>query len=98
MNRGKQGGKVLLPPINFIFKLLQQQTPVEIWLAQQDETRIEGKIRVRSCPQRRASTSGLTKSQGFDEFMNMVIDDAIEVPQATKAKPVPGPRRELGSS
>lgn len=32
--------------------------------------------------------------QGFDEFMNLVIDDAVEVKQATKTKGEE--RRELG--
>ena len=61
---GRPGGgrnKVLLPPINFIFKLLQQHSTVQIWLFEQLGMRIEGKIR------------------GFDEFMNLVIDDAVEV-------------------
>lgn len=82
----RQGGgrnKVLLPPINFIFKLLQQHTTVQIWLYEQLGMRIEGKIR------------------GFDEFMNLVIDEAVEVKQSTKADPNPqdgpnGGRRELG--
>ncbi|APA05515.1 hypothetical protein EAF04_003491 [Stromatinia cepivora] len=77
MNRGGGGGrKVLLPPINFIFKLLQQHTPVSIWLYEQLGIRIEGKIR------------------GFDEFMNLVLDDAVEVKQATKDKAES--RRALG--
>ena len=75
----RQGGgrnKVLLPPINFIFKLLQQHSTVQIWLYEQLGMRIEGKIR------------------GFDEFMNLVIDDAIEVTQAKKDRPEE--RRKLG--
>jgi hypothetical protein len=47
--RGPGGGggrKVLLPPINFMFKLLQQQTVVQIWLYEQLGIRIQGKIRV----------------------------------------------------
>lgn len=39
-------GKVLLPPINFIFKLLQQRSTVSIWLYEQLGIRIEGRIRV----------------------------------------------------
>jgi small nuclear ribonucleoprotein E len=82
----RQGGgrnKVLLPPINFIFKLLQQHSTVQIWLFEQLGMRIEGKIR------------------GFDEFMNLVIDDAVEVKQSTKQDPNPqdgpnGGRRHLG--
>ncbi|KAL2046961.1 hypothetical protein N7G274_000979 [Stereocaulon virgatum] len=77
--RGGGGGgrKVLLPPINFIFKLLQQRSTVSIWLYEQLAIRIEGKIR------------------GFDEFMNLVIDDAVEVKQPTKTDPEEK-RRELG--
>ena len=78
---GGGGRKVLLPPINFIFKLLQQHSTVQIWLYEQLGIRIEGKIR------------------GFDEFMNLVIDDAVEVKQPTKAEPEPvDARRELGMS
>jgi len=51
----------MIPPINLIFKYLQQQSPVTIWLYEQTHLRIQGKIR------------------GFDEFMNVVIDDATEV-------------------
>ncbi|QSL66143.1 hypothetical protein MERGE_000518 [Pneumocystis wakefieldiae] len=64
--------KVMIPPINFIFKLLQQRTSVSIWLYEQIDTKIEGKIR------------------GFDEFMNLVIDEAIEVAQKRNC------RRHLG--
>lgn len=47
--RGGGGGRrVLLPPINFIFKLLQTHATVQIWLYEQLAIRIEGKIRV--CP------------------------------------------------
>ncbi|TDZ25391.1 Small nuclear ribonucleoprotein E [Colletotrichum orbiculare MAFF 240422] len=76
--RGGGGGRrVLLPPINFIFRLLQQHTTVQIWLYEQLAIRIEGKIR------------------GFDEFMNLVIDDAVEVKQVTKAN-LEESRRSLG--
>ena len=48
--RGGGGGRrVLLPPINFIFKLLQQHSTVQIWLYEQLAIRIEGKIRVGVC-------------------------------------------------
>ena len=41
------------------------------------------------------------KIRGFDEFMNLVIDDAVEVKQSTKLDPNPqdgpnGGRRHLG--
>ncbi|GAB7339820.1 hypothetical protein MBLNU457_6362t1 [Dothideomycetes sp. NU457] len=66
---GRGGGKVLLPPINAIFQLLQRQQKVSIWLYEQLGMRIEGTIK------------------GFDEFMNLVIEDAVEVKQPTKANP-----------
>lgn len=78
---GGGGRKVLLPPINFIFKLLQQHNTVQIWLYEQLGIRIEGKIR------------------GFDEFMNLVIDDAVEVKQPGKGQTeedVKDQRRDLG--
>jgi small nuclear ribonucleoprotein E len=81
--RGGGGGgrKVLVPPINFIFKLLQQHSTVQIWLYEQLGIRIEGKLR------------------GFDEFMNLVVDEAVEVKQPTKDEPEPeNPRRKLGRS
>lgn len=76
--RGGGGGgrRVLLPPINFIFKMLQQRSTVQVWLYEQLSIRIEGKIR------------------GFDEFMNLVIDEAVEVKLATKDKAES--RRSLG--
>ncbi|CEF75103.1 hypothetical protein FVEN_g12190 [Fusarium venenatum] len=76
--RGGGGGRrVLVPPINFIFKLLQSHATVSVWLYEQLSIRIEGKIR------------------GFDEFMNLVIDDAVEVKQITKTNDKES-RRPLG--
>jgi hypothetical protein len=39
---------VLLPPINFIFKLLQSRATVSVWLYENLGMRIEGKLRVRT--------------------------------------------------
>lgn len=36
--------RVAIPPINLLFKFLQSQAPVQIWLYEQVETRLEGKI------------------------------------------------------
>ncbi|RMZ73310.1 small nuclear ribonucleo E [Pyrenophora seminiperda CCB06] len=83
---GRGGGKVLLPPINFIFKLLQSRATISVWLYENLGMRIEGKLRRR----RRL----LTATQGFDEFMNLVIDDAIEVKLAKKD--APEERRKVG--
>jgi small nuclear ribonucleoprotein E len=95
MNRGGGGGgrKVLLPPINFIFKLLQQHSTVQIWLYEQLAIRIEGRIRVSGLGMGRYCAV-LIFMQGFDEFMNLVIDDAVEVKQATKT--TEESRRSLG--
>ncbi|AEO70834.1 uncharacterized protein THITE_2122649 [Thermothielavioides terrestris NRRL 8126] len=39
------GRRVLLPPINFLFRLLQQRSTVQIWLYEQLSIRIVGTIR-----------------------------------------------------
>ncbi|CAI6337193.1 unnamed protein product [Periconia digitata] len=86
---------VLLPPINFIFRLLQTRATVSIWLYENLGMRIEGKLRVRAT-QKRKRLRGciLTELQGFDEFMNLVIDDAVEV--TLSKKDAPEERRKLG--
>ncbi|SHO77432.1 Similar to S.cerevisiae protein SME1 (Core Sm protein Sm E) [Malassezia sympodialis ATCC 42132] len=61
--------RVMLQPINVIFRHLQQQTRVSLWLYDNIEYRIEGKI------------------IGFDEFMNVTLAEAEEVPcSAEKAR------------
>ncbi|KAG7450109.1 Sm-like ribonucleoprotein [Guyanagaster necrorhizus] len=65
--------RVMVQPINVIFKNLQQRTKVVIWLYDNIDMRIEGQI------------------IGFDEFMNLVIDDAAEI-FVKDAQP----RKELG--
>lgn len=46
--RGGGGRKTLLAPIHFIFNLLQKRLTVSIWLYENLNTRIEGKIRVHA--------------------------------------------------
>jgi hypothetical protein len=67
MNRGGGGGgrKVLLPPINFIFKLLQQHSTVQIWLYEQLAIRIEGRIRVSSVSVRNYSAVLIAASRAL---------------------------------
>ena len=56
--RGATGGRrVLLPPINFLFRLLQQRSTVQIWLYEQLSIRIIGTIRVRARRETRLSFS-----------------------------------------
>lgn len=67
-----------------------QKTKVVIWLYDNIEMRIEGKIIV--CSQlTHVATCSQVSEQGFDEFMNIVVDDAAEI-YVKEAKP----RRELG--
>ena len=93
------GRKVLLPPINFIFKLLQQHSTVQIWLYEQLGIRIEGKIRgfdefmTLVCVV--LARGHWTRRKLMRE--KQVIDDAVEVKQPQKGQPEPeNPRRELG--
>lgn len=64
----------MIPPINLLFKFLQEQVPVQVWLYEQVDSRLEGTIK------------------GFDEFMNLVLDDTVEVNYKKNT------RRELGKS
>jgi small nuclear ribonucleoprotein E len=48
-------------PINLIFRYLQSKQVIQIWLYDQADLRIEGRI------------------IGFDEYMNLVLEDAAEV-------------------
>lgn len=96
---------MLLPPINFIFKLLQQHSIVQIWLYEQvclnrsagglfllqEVPRLGPKIRFQMEGVVLIDTLSLQlairiegKIRGFDEFMNLVVDDAVEVKQVTK--------------
>ena len=53
--------KVLLQPIAILFRYLQDKTPVQIWLYDRSDMRLEGII------------------GGFDEYMNVVLEDAREI-------------------
>ncbi|KAI9144892.1 small nuclear ribonucleoprotein [Paraphysoderma sedebokerense] len=64
--------KVMVQPINLIFRYLQNKTRVQVWLFEQTDMRLEGQI------------------LGFDEFMNVVLDNAEEVYLKKKT------RREVG--
>ncbi|GMM35557.1 mRNA splicing protein [Saccharomycopsis crataegensis] len=63
--------KVMVPPVNLLFKLYQQESTVQIWLYEQNHSRIQGKI----C--------------GFDEFMNIVVGEAIEIDTKDTSKRTP---------
>lgn len=60
--------KVMVQPINLIFRYLQNRSRVQVWLFENVNLRIEGHI------------------VGFDEYMNLVLDDAEEYHQKTKVR------------
>lgn len=60
--------KVMVQPINLIFRYLQNRAKIQVWLNENVNLRIEGHI------------------IGFDEYMNLVLDDAEEVYLKTKQK------------
>lgn len=64
--------KVMVQPINLIFRYLQNRSRVQVWLFENINLRIEGHI------------------VGFDEYMNLVLDDAEEYHTKTKN------RKQLG--
>jgi len=53
--------KVMVQPINLIFRYLQNRSRVSVWIFENVTLRIEGHI------------------IGFDEYMNLVLDDAEEI-------------------
>ncbi|GMH14214.1 hypothetical protein Nepgr_016055 [Nepenthes gracilis] len=64
--------RIMTQPINLIFRFLQSKARIQIWLFEQKDLRIEGRI------------------IGFDEYMNLVLDEAEEVNVKKKT------RRSLG--
>lgn len=60
--------KVMVQPINLIFRYLQNRSRVQVWLYENINLRIEGHI------------------IGFDEYMNLVLDDAEEYYVKTKVR------------
>ncbi|XP_072046127.1 small nuclear ribonucleoprotein E-like [Amphiura filiformis] len=59
--KGQKVQKVMVQPINLIFRYLQNRSRVQVWLYDQVNLRVEGHI------------------IGFDEYMNLVLDEAEEV-------------------
>lgn len=60
--------KIMTQPINLIFRFLQSRQKIQIWLYDQADLRIEGRI------------------IGFDEYMNLVLDEAEEVSMKRKTR------------
>ena len=60
--------KVMVQPINLIFRFLQTRSRVQVWLYENVNLRLEGHI------------------VGFDEYMNLVLDEAEEYHVRTKSR------------
>lgn len=59
--------KVMVPPINELFKTLQGQKRVSVWLREKPG-RLLGKLR------------------GFDEFMNIVLEETSEIDEEGQSR------------
>ncbi|XP_022079352.1 small nuclear ribonucleoprotein E-like [Acanthaster planci] len=66
--KGQKVQKIMVQPINLIFRYLQNRSRVQVWLYDQNNLRIEGHI------------------IGFDEYMNLVLDEAEEFHLKTKSR------------
>jgi small nuclear ribonucleoprotein E len=60
--------KIMTQPINLIFRFLQSKQRIVVWLYDQQDMRVEGRI------------------IGFDEYMNLVLDEAEEVSVKRKTR------------
>eukprot|EP00249_Psilotum_nudum_P006945 c20179_g1_i1 orf=408-674(-) len=60
--------RIMTQPINLIFRFLQSKSRIQIWLFEQKDLRIEGRI------------------IGFDEYMNLVLEDAEEISMKKKTR------------
>uniref|UniRef100_J3L987 Small nuclear ribonucleoprotein E n=1 Tax=Oryza brachyantha TaxID=4533 RepID=J3L987_ORYBR len=98
--------RIMTQPINLIFRFLQSKARIQIWLFEQKDLRIEGRIiralfgsvRKRILPYEELCCSCKVQLlsliseemtevkywvchllQGFDEYMNLVLDEAEEI-------------------
>jgi len=65
---GQKIQKVMVQPINLVFRFFQKKLRVQIWLYDVVNVRLEGVI------------------IGFDEYMNLVLDDVEELNVKTHFK------------
>ncbi|MEJ1289273.1 small nuclear ribonucleoprotein E [Cricetulus griseus] len=66
--QGQRVQKVMVQPINLIFRYLQNRSQIQVRLYEQVNMQIEGCI------------------IGFDEYMNLELDDAEESHSKTKSR------------
>jgi len=74
---GQKVQKVMVQPINLIFRYLQNRTRVSVWLYENVNTRIEGHIVGKVDVDIKVDADQAVV--GFDEYMNLVLDEATEV-------------------
>lgn len=60
--------KIMTQPINLMFRFLQSKQRIQVWLFDQADLRLEGRL------------------IGFDEYMNLVLDEAEEVSVKRKTR------------
>lgn len=60
--------KIMTQPINLIFRFLQSKQRIVVWLYDQPDMQVEGRI------------------IGFDEYMNLVLDEAEELSVKRKTR------------
>ena len=65
---GPEVQNVMVQPIKFIFRYMQNRSRIQVWLYEQVNMGIEDCI------------------IGFDEYMNLVLDDAAEIHSKTKSR------------
>ncbi|KAA3468390.1 small nuclear ribonucleoprotein E-like [Gossypium australe] len=74
--------RIMTQPINLIFRFLQSKARIQIWLFEQKDLRIEGRIIGTS----QGTLPEKVIEPGFDEYMNLVLDDAEEVNVKKKSR------------
>ncbi|KAJ7962704.1 Small nuclear ribonucleoprotein E [Quillaja saponaria] len=82
--------RIMTQPINLIFRFLQSKARIQIWLFEQKDLRIEGRIIwawwTLQFPLPPLKKTLKRRKMGFDEYMNLVLDDAEEVSVKKKSR------------
>ncbi|VDM77734.1 unnamed protein product [Strongylus vulgaris] len=93
MSSARKVQKVMVQPINLIFRYLQNRTRIQIWLYEDVTHRIEGYI-IGKFTKSSVCEYSVTVlfhlsccfSPGFDEYMNVVLDEAEELNMKTQSR------------
>jgi small nuclear ribonucleoprotein E len=82
---------------NVIFKFLQSGSRIQVWLYDNLDFRLEGKLVVSNLIIIFVRLLFDNWLQGFDEFMNVVLDEATEIWMKNKKGREAGSREYLGT-